>query len=99
MRYYLFVTTSAPSSHFDCSPPYNYQAMECSLFEPREEDVPHQARWEFSDHVANALLDCKVLRLVSSHACLLPINENCSNKFMFEARGIGIKGLRSTAFQ
>ncbi|XP_071794056.1 uncharacterized protein [Asterias amurensis] len=41
-----------------------FQAMECSLFEPREEDVPHQARWEFSDHVANALLDCKVLRLV-----------------------------------
>ncbi|XP_022095032.1 uncharacterized protein LOC110981619 isoform X2 [Acanthaster planci] len=43
-----------------------FQALECSLFEDLDEDLPHQARWEFSDHTANVLLDCAILKKVSS---------------------------------
>ncbi|XP_038072103.1 uncharacterized protein LOC119740764 [Patiria miniata] len=42
-----------------------FQALECSLFEALDEDLPHQARWEFSDHTANALLDCTILKQMS----------------------------------
>ncbi|XP_063955663.1 uncharacterized protein LOC129261953 isoform X3 [Lytechinus pictus] len=43
-----------------------FQGLECSLFADMSEEMPRQARWEFSDLVSNMILDCIVIRKLSS---------------------------------
>ncbi|XP_041465756.1 uncharacterized protein LOC121416287 [Lytechinus variegatus] len=43
-----------------------FQGLECSLFADMSEEMPRQARWEFSDLVSNMILDCSVIRKLSS---------------------------------
>eukprot|EP00057_Strongylocentrotus_purpuratus_P025986 XP_011680460.1 PREDICTED: uncharacterized protein LOC582810 isoform X2 [Strongylocentrotus purpuratus] len=43
-----------------------FQGLECSLFADMSEEMPRQARWEFTDLVSNMLLDCTVIRKLAS---------------------------------
>ncbi|XP_071502902.1 uncharacterized protein [Diadema antillarum] len=39
-----------------------FQGLVCTLFEDMSDDIPRQARWEFSDLTANVLLDCTIIK-------------------------------------
>ncbi|XP_072039249.1 uncharacterized protein [Amphiura filiformis] len=42
-----------------------FQAMQCSLLEEFEGEMPRPARWEFSDHTANAPLECTIIKVLT----------------------------------